>query len=303
MPGIITRSSHPDALWPGVKEWFGLQYKQWPAIYDKIFDQETSDKYQEIMVEATGFGLAVVKAEGQSISYDADTEGYKNQFNHVVYGLGYIVTREELEDNQYRQISERRAGNLAFSMRTTVETVHANVLNRAFSGSYLGGDGVSLISTSHPTLGGLQSNRLTVDADFSEAALEDMIKQMMQATNARGLKIPITPRKLIVGTAAAFDVERILNSTLRPGTANNDINAVKSMGLLRDGVIVNPYLTDPDAWFLQTDAPAGLTSFWRRRPSLERDNEFDTENLKAKSTMRFSAGWGDWRSLWGSPGA
>lgn len=297
----ITRSAHPAALWPGVKAWFGQTYDELPTEWDQIFDRETSDKAYEEVVEATGFGLAPVKPEAASIQYDTDGEGYKARFTHVVYALGYIVTREALDDNQYDVLSRRRARSLAFSMRQTTEIVHANVLNRGFSGSYLGGDGVPLFSASHPTMGGLQSNLLTA-ADLSEASLEDGLKVVAQVRNARGLNIALRAQKLIVSTGDMFNAERILNSNLRSGTANNDINAVKAMGLLPGGAVVNHYLTDTDAWFLKTNTPEGLMSFWRREASLEKDSDFDTENAKAKSSMRFSAGWGDWRGVFGNPG-
>lgn len=298
----ITRSAHPAALWPGVKAWFGQTYDELPAEWSQIFSQETSDKAYEEVVEATGFGLAPVKPEAASIQYDTDGEGYKSRFTHVVYGLGYIVTREALDDNQYEVLSRRRSRSLAFSMRQTTEIVHANVLNRGFSTSYLGGDGKPLFAADHPTLGGAQSNLLTA-ADLSEASLEDGLKVIAQARNARGLNIASRAKRLIVSSSDMFNAERILNSNLRPGTANNDVNAVRSMGMIPEGAVVNHYLTDPDAWFLQTDIDQGLMSFWRRRPELEKDSDFDTENAKAKSTMRFSVGWADWRSAYGNVGA
>lgn len=300
---VITRSNHPDALWPGVKAWYGKKYGSITPEWSQIFDKRSSDKFQERVIETTGFGLAAQKPEGSSITYDSDLEGTKSTFSHVVWGSGYIVTREEQEDDLYSEVSNARAGALAFSMRTTAEIVHANVLNRAFSGSYLGGDGASLVSLTHSTLSGSQSNRLTVDADLSETALESMLKQMAQARNARNLNIPIMGEKLIVSTDDMFNAERILKTNQRVGTANNDINAIKAKGLLPGGYIVNRYLTDLDAWFIQTNVEDGLISFWRREVALEKDNDFDTENAKAKSTMRFSAGWGDFRSLYGSQGA
>lgn len=298
----ITRSAHPAALWPGVKAWFGQSYEELPAEWSQIFTQETSDKAYEEVVESTGFGLAPIKPEAASIQYDTDAEGYKSRFTHFVYGLGYIVTREALDDNQYETLSRRRARSLAFSMRQTTEIVHANVLNRGFSTSYLGGDGKPLFAADHPTAGGAQSNLLTA-ADLSEASLEDGLKVIAQTRNARGLNIASRAKRLIVSSADMFNAERIVNSNLRSGTANNDVNAVKAMGLLPGGVVVNHYLTDLDAWFLQTDIDQGLMSFWRRRPELEKDSDFDTENAKAKSTMRFSVGWADWRSVFGNAGA
>lgn len=297
MAGVITRSNHPDALWPGVHSWFGKNYNDLPMEWSQIFDEQTSDKAYEKVIESTGFGLAQVKTEGQSIGYDSDSEGVTNTFTHVVYGLGYIVTEEELEDDQYTYVSKGRAKALAFSMKKTQEIIHANVLNRAANGSYLGGDAVALGSSAHPTISGNQSNLLTA-ADFSEAALEDGLKNVYLANNARGLRIGLTARKLIVSVGDMFNAERVLKSQLRVGTANNDLNAVKNMGLLPEGVHVNHYLTSQVGWFLQTDAPDGLISMWRRKPNLQQDNDFDTANAKAKSSMRFSTGWGDWRGVW-----
>lgn len=298
---IITRSAHPSNLWPGIKAHFGLKYREHPPKWAEVFEKRTSDKYEERVVEATGFGLAPVKTEGAPVQYDTTSEGYKTNFRHVVYSLGYIVTEEELEDNLYAYVSQGRSRALAFSMRTTAEIVHANVLNRAFSGSFLGGDGVALISNAHPTAAGNASNLITA-ADLSETSLEDGLKAMMQAKNSRGLNIAVTCKNLIVSTSDVFNAERILYSAGRVGTANNDINAVRSLGAV-PGVSVNPYLTDLDAWFLQTDVPEGMLSFWRREVELVKDNDFDTSNAKAKASSRFSCGWGDWRAMWGSAGA
>lgn len=219
----------------------------------------------------------------------------------MVYGLGYIVTREELEDNLYDEVSRPRAGNLAWSMRTTAEFVHANVLNRGFDTNYPIGDGAALFSAAHPTLSGNQSNLLTA-ADFSEAAMEDATKAVWRVKNNRGFPINAGVRRLIISPEDAFNATRILNSTLRAGTGNNDINALNAMGIVPD-VVVSKYLTDTDAWFVQTDVPNGLVSLWRRDVGIERDNDFDTENAKAKATMRFSAGVADWRSTFGNGGA
>ncbi|MGE5566165.1 MAG: hypothetical protein ACM3YN_08425 [Parcubacteria group bacterium] len=297
----ITRSNHPSALWPGVKAWFGKTYAELPAEYTQIFEQGTSDKYKEDLVETTGFGLAPVKGEGSGVAYDTDAEGYKTSLTHVVYGLGYIVTREEMEDGQYKEASERRAKSLAFAMRNTIEIVHANFLNRAFSTSYPIGDGAALLSASHPTRAGNQSNLLTA-ADLSETALEDAVKTVMQTKNSRGLNVAARVKRLITYTDEVFNATRILQSQLRQGTANNDINAIKALGSIPE-VVANHYLTDADAWFIQTDVPEGLQTLWRRKVEFTKDNDFDTENAKAKATMRFTAGTGDWRALYGSAGA
>lgn len=299
--GIITRSAHPSLLWPGVKALFGHKYNEQPAQWSTIFEKRDSDKAYEKVVEITGFGLASVKSEGGSVSYDNEGEGVTNTFTHVVYGLGYVVTKEELEDNLYQEVASRRARGLAYSMKQTAEIVHANILNRAFNSSYTGGDAVALCSSAHPTRSGNQSNLLTA-ADLSESAVEDAVKTIRQATNARGLKIMVKPQRLIVSTDDEFNATRIFKSDLRQGTANNDINAIRVMGSIPE-ITANVFLTDMDAWFVQTDAPEGLLSMWRREVDLSKDADFDTENAKAKSTMRFSAGWGDWRAVWGSAGA
>ncbi|RAK52128.1 hypothetical protein [Phenylobacterium deserti] len=295
----ITRSAHPSALWPGVKAWFGKSYDELPAEWSQVFEQDTSDKAYEELVETTGFGLAPQKSEGGSISYDTDGEGYKSRLTHVVYGLGYIVTEEELEDNLYKEVSERRARGLAFSMRSTAEVVHANYLNTGFAAN--GGDGVPLFSASHPTRSGTQSNLLSA-ADVSETALEDGLKTVRRAKNSRGLAISLQVKRLVVHPDEIYNVTRILESQLRVGTNNNDINAIKALGKIPE-VVEMTRLTDTDAWFLQTNAPEGLKSMWRRKVTLEKDKDFDTSNAKAKATMRFAVGSGDWRAIFGNAGA
>jgi hypothetical protein len=301
MAGIITRSAHPDALWPGVKRWFGLEYDKVPSTWSQLFERDTSSKYQERIAESTTFGLAMQKTEGAPIQYDSDAQGYVAVFQHTVYGLGYIVTREELEDNQYDELSRRRSSNLAWSMNTTTEFVHANVLNRGFDSAYPIGDGQPLYSASHPTQSGSQSN-LLVAADVSETALEDATKAVWRVKNNRGFPINAGIKRIIINPEDAFAVTRILNSVLRPGTNNNDVNALNAMGVIPD-VVVSKYLTDTDSWYVQTDVPNGFLSFWRRGVELEKDNDFDTENAKAKATMRFAAGVADWRSTFGNTGA
>lgn len=301
MAGVITRSNHPEALYRGVKAWYGLQYDQFPVEWPEIFDKRNGDQYQEKMVEATGFGLVPQKGEGSAIQYDTDGQGSVTNVTYTAYALGFMVTEEELEDNLYAEVGARRAGMLAFSHRTTEEIVHANVLVRGFSTAYPGGDGQPLFSSAHPTLGGPQSNIPATAADFSEASLEDMIKRIASATNARGLQIPIIPEKLIVSTNDMFNVTRVLNSQLRTGTNNNDVNAVKAMGMIPGGAVVNHYLGGTNAWFLKTNVQEGLTSWWRVEPSLQKDNDFDTGNAKAKSRSRYAPSWGDWRTMWAAP--
>jgi hypothetical protein len=284
-------------------KFWGREYKEYPQEWSEIFAEETSEKNYEEDTEVTGFGLAPIKAQADGVAYDSESQGPTKRYTHVTYGLGYIVTREELEDNLYEIVSKRRIKALAFSMRQTEEIVAANILNRAFNTSYTGGDGKAMIVSDHPTVAGTASNVLATAADLSEASLEDLIIQLMQATNSRGHKISLMPKKLVVSSSEAFNAERIVKSTQQSGTANNDVNAVKSMGLLSGGICVNHYLTDLDAWFLTTNANYGLTRFNRRATEFKQDNDFDTENAKAKSTMRFSVGWTDWRGIYGTPGA
>lgn len=303
MAGVISTGNHPKALWPGVKAWFGRTYNEWDVKYTDLFDMDTSTQNYEELVEATGFGLAPVKAQGASTAYDSETQGTINRFVHVAYSLGYIVTKEENDDDLYEMVSKRRAPAVAFSMRQTKEVVAANVYNRAFSSSYTYGDGVPLISASHPNVTGNQSNLLTVAADFSESALEDMTIQMMNATNSRGLNIPILAKCLIGPTALVYEFERVLSSVLTPGSANNAINAIRSKGVVPK-TSINPFLTDPDAWFLRTNVPNGMTGYDRvKGGELMQDVDFDTDNLKAKDYQRYSFGVGDFRGIYGTPGA
>jgi hypothetical protein len=299
----ITRAAHPKALWPGVHKFVMDDYAEHPLEYKEIFNVETSKMAYEEDVEVSGFGLAQVKAEGASTAYDSHAQGVTTRYTHVAYSLGYIVTREELDDNLYKGRSFKRGKMLNFSFRTTKEIVAANVLNRAFNSAYAGGDGKELIATDHPSLAGDWSNELAIAADLSEASLETMLTQINSAKNSRGLPIAIRGQKLVVAPANMFEAERIMNSTLRVGTPNNDVNAIKSMGLLPGGVVVNHYLTDPDAWFIKTDTPDGLTMFQRTPYEFTQDNDFDTMNAKAKGYERYSVGWSDPRGLFGSPGA
>jgi hypothetical protein len=244
-----------------------------------------------------------VKTEGGAISYDRAQQGYTATIYHAVYALGYIVTMEELADGQYKELSRMRSKALGRSLRATRETVHANIFNRAFNTDYLGGDGDTLCSTSHATLSGSQANRAAADADLTEASLEDMITLIQGATNSRGLRADLSPDRLIIAIQNQFNATRILKSQMQSGTANNDVNAIKAMGYLNKGIFAWRYLTDTDAWFVETDCPDSLVHFERNDITLDQDNDFDTKNARASSYMRFSCGWGDWRGIFGSGGA
>jgi len=299
---VIATGNHPKALWPGVYSWFGAKYAEHEKQYPKLFDIKSSTKNFEELVQQTGFGLAPVKPQGSGTMYDSHSQGYTARGTNVAYSLGYIVTHEELADDQYEEVSMRRAGSLAFSMNQTRENVGANIYNRVVGSSYLGGDGVALGSTAHPSLAGSQSNILATPADLSEASLEDLAIQIMDALDPRGLKISLRPKSLIVPTALVYDSNRILKSNLRVDSANNDTNALKLVGTIPE-IVVNNYLTDTDQWFIRTDAPDSLCWFDRELPSFSKDEDFDTDNAKAKGYMRFIPFWGEWRGLYSSAGA
>lgn len=302
MAGVISTGNHPKALWPGIKSWYGRMYEEHTEEQTNIFRQDSSDKQYEEMVELTGFGLAPVKPQAQATSYDSETQGDVSRSTHVAYSLGYIVTREELDDCQYEVVSKRRSQALAFSSRQTKENVGANVINRAFNSNFVGGDGVELISASHVTKTGLQSNHLSPAADFSETSMEDLIIQIMGATNSRGLKINLMPKKLHVPRQLWFEANRVYRSVLQNDTANNAVNVLNATNAIPDGIFVNHYFTDVDAFFLTNGIPSGLTCYNRIANQFTMDNDFDTENAKAKFYERYSFTWGDWRDIYGSPG-
>lgn len=300
---IINSGSFAKALWPGVNAWYGKAYSEYQTEYNKLFDTSKSTKAFEEDVGVSSFGLAVVKPEGAPISYDSERQAFITRYSHVVYALGFIITREIMEDDQYAVVGQRKAQGLAFSMRQTKEIVAANVYNRAFNSSYVGGDGKELLATDHPNFaGGTWANELATAADLSEAALEQAHIDIAGFTNDRGLLISVRPTKLIIPRQLMFEAKRILAPDGRPGTDTNDVNAMKQMGLVPE-VIVNHYLTDTDAWFLKTDVPHGMKHYERRADGFDMDNDFDTENAKYKATARYSFGWTDPRGLFGSPGA
>lgn len=302
MAGVINTSNHPKALWPGVKAWWGVGYNDHQVEYTDLFDSFTSDKAYEEDVQLTGFGVAPVKAQGSSVTYDSEVQGPTTRYTHVAYALGYIVTHEELKDNLYAQVSAARAPALARSFRQTKERVAAGIYNRATTSGYTGGDGVVLLSTAHVnTSGGTWSNKLSVDADLSEASVEDLAIQIMQATDDRGLTINLMPKKLIVAPNNYFNACRIFDTELQPDTANNNVNVLKAKGVIPQ-VVVNHYLTDTDAWFVRTDVPNGMKYYEREAIMFDQDNDFDTMNAKAKAYERYSFGWTDPRAVYGSTG-
>lgn len=300
---VINSSSFAKALWPGINAWYGKAYGEYPVEYTDLFDTFTSRKQFEEDVGVSSFGLAVQKGEGAPITYDSERQGFITRYNHTVFALGFIITREIYEDDQYDVVGQRKAQGLAFSMRQTKEINAANVYNRAFNGSYVGGDGSSLLATNHANfVGGTWSNRLSTDADLSEAALEQAAIDIAGFTNDRGLLIKVLPKSLIIPRQLAFEAQRILKTDGRVGTDNNDINAIKAMGLIPK-IVVNHYLTDTDAWFIRTDVQHGMKYFERRGDEFGMDEDFETENAKYKATARYSFGWTDPRALYGSQGA
>ena len=305
--GIITTSNFAKDLVPGVKTWFGQKYKEYPIEYLDIFEKTNSTRAFEEEMGVTGFGLAAVKTEGGGVAYDDQEQGFVSRYTHVTYGLGFIITREMYEDGIAVTVALRRANALAFSIRQTKEIIGANVLNRAFNPSYTMGsnsDGKELCATDHPNKsGGTWRNELETPADLSEAALEQACIDIAAFTTDRGLKIAIMPQKLIIPTSLEFDAMRILESIGQSGTANNDINALRASKKFPKGISVNHYLTDADAWFIQTNCPDGLKYMERRADAFGTENDFDTENAKFKATFRGSFGWSDARGIFGSPGA
>lgn len=301
---VIQTGNHPKALWPGVHAWFGMKYDEFPKEYTELFDTYPSSRNYEEEVQSTSFGYAPVKAEGAPITYDTHQQGYTVRYPHIAYGLGYVVTFEELQDNLYEKVSMSRAESLAFSMGQTPELIGANVYNRAFNSSYTGGDGKELLATDHPlTGGGTFSNELDPAADLSEASLEDMVIQIHGAVNDRNMKIKLMPKTLIIPRQEIFNATRILKSAGQNDTANNAINALKSMNAIPGGVVMNHYLTDADAWFIRTNAPHGMKHFERNGLIFDKDNDFATKNALASAYMRFSFKWTDPRGLYGSAGA
>ena len=303
MSGVITSSSFAKLLWPGLNSIYGKEYSDYPVEWDKLFEKNTSDRAYEEDVGLSSFGLASVKNEGAPITYDTERQGFTTRYNHVVYALGFIITREIYEDDQYGKVGAQKAKALARSMRHTKEIVGANVYNRAFDSNYVGGDGVELISASHKNVaGGTWSNKIATAADLSEAALEQAVIDIAGFRDDRGLLIAAKPEKLVVPYQQTFEVKRILGSDGRVGTDLNDPNVLKDMGIFNQ-VVINHYMTDPDAWFILTNVKDGLKYFERRGDQFEMDNDFDTENAKFKATARYSFGWSDPRAIYGSQGA
>ncbi len=302
MAGVIVSGNHPKALWPGIHDWWGGKYDEHQEEWTDLVDVLNSEQSYEEEVQVTGFGLAPVKGEAAAVVYDTETQGYTTRYVNVAYSLGYICTYEELRDGLYEKVSKRRSERLAFSFRQTKENVHANLYNRGFDSNFTGGDGKELLATDHPSKAGDWSNELAVAADISETALEDLVVNIMGATNDRGLKVSLMPRCVIVPRQLWFETNRIIKSILQNDTANNAVNVLKMTNTFPEGIKLNHYLTDSDAWFIRTNVPHGLQSFQREAISFTMDNDFDTSNAKSKSYERYVPSWTDPRTLYGSPG-
>jgi len=299
----ISRAQLTKELEPGLNALFGLEYKNYENEHLEIYDIESSDRAFEEEVMLSGFATAPVKTEGSGVFYDQAQEVFTARYTHETIALAFSLTEEAVEDNLYDRLSARYTKALARSMAQTKQIKAAAVLNGAFTTS-IGGDGQPLCSTAHPTLGGPNgSNRLAVDADLSETSLEQALIDIAAFTDERGLKIAMQGLKLIIPKELMFTADRIMKSTLRVGTADNDINAIKNMGMVPQGYTVNHFLTDVDAWFLKTDAPNGMKMFERVAIRTGFEGDFDTGNVRYKARERYSFGFSDWRGIFGSPGA
>jgi len=300
----INRAQLVKELEPGLNALFGLEYSNYENEHAEIFSVESSDRAFEEEVMLSGFGEAAVKGEGASITYDDAQEVYTSRYSHETIALAFALTEEAIEDNLYDKLASRYTKALARSMAVTKQIKAASVLNNAFSSSFPGGDGKELCATDHPTLSGADlRNELSVAADLSETSLEQALIDIAAFTDERGLKIAVRGMKLIIPKELQFTADRIMKSTLRVGTADNDINAIKNMGMVPQGYTVNHYLTDPDAFFIKTDAPNGLKMFQRVAIKTGMEGDFETGNVRYKARERYAFGWSDPRGIFGSPGA
>ena len=298
----INRAQLAKELEPGLNALFGMEYSRYENEHAEIFDQESSDRAFEEEVMLVGFGEAAVKQEGAAVQFDTAQESFTARYSHETVALAFSLTEEAVEDNLYDTLSARYTRSLARSMAYTKQTKAANILNNAFSTA--GGDGVSLVNTAHPTaLGGTFSNRSSTDADLNETSLEQAMIDIAGFIDERGLKIAMQGRKLIIPVNIQFVADRILNSTLRVGTSDNDINALRNMGMLPDGYTINHYLTDTDAYFIKTDATNGFKHFVRAPLTTGMEGDFDTGNMRYKARERYSFGFSDPRCVYGSQGS
>jgi hypothetical protein len=300
----ISRAQLLKELLPGLNALFGLEYKRYAEEHKEIYDTETSERSFEEETKLSGFSAAPVKNEGQAIAYDNAQEAWTARYNHETIAMGFSITEEAMEDNLYDSLSARYTKALARAMAYTKQVKAAAILNNGFNSAVTYGDGQPLFSTSHPLVsGGTNSNRPSTAADLNETSLEAAVIQISLWTDERGLLIAAKPRKLVVPPALQFVATRLLETSLRVGTADNDINALKNNGSIPEGYTINHFLTDSNAWFLKTDVPNGMKHFVRVAMSTGMDQDFDTGNNRYKARERYSFGVSDPLGIYGSPGA
>jgi hypothetical protein len=300
----ISRAQLLKELLPGLNALFGMEYSRYGEEHKELYEVETSERSFEEETKLSGFSATPVKNEGSAIAYDNAQEAWTTRYNHETIALGFAITEEAIEDNLYDSLSARYTKGLARAMAYTKQIKAASTLNNGFSAAYAGGDGVALFSTSHPLVsGGVNSNTPATQADLNETSLEAAVIQIAAWTDERGLLIAAKPKKLVIPPALMFVATRLLETSLRVGTNNNDINALKNNGSIPEGYTVNHYLTDTNAWFLTTDVPNGLKMFVRTPLSNSMDGDFDTGNVRYKARERYSFGWSDPLGVFGSSGS
>jgi hypothetical protein len=300
----ISRAQLLKELLPGLNALFGLEYARYGQEHQEIYETETSERSFEEETKLSGFSAAPVKNEGSAIAYDNAQEAWTARYNHETIALGFSLTEEAIEDNLYDSLSARYTKGLARAMAYTKQVKAAAVLNNGFSNTYAGGDGVALFSSAHPLVsGGTNSNVPATNADLNETSLEAAVIQISQWTDERGLLIAAKPKKLVVPPALQFVATRLLETELRVGTNDNDINAIKNNGSVAEGYTINHFLTDSNAWFLTTDVPNGMKHFVRTPLAQSMDGDFDTGNVRYKARERYSFGWSDPLGMYGSQGA
>jgi hypothetical protein len=299
----ISRGQLVKELEPGLNALFGLEYNRYENQHAEIFDTESSDRAFEEEVMLSGFAQAQVKPEGSGVSFDNAQETFTSRYTHETIALAFSITEEAIEDNLYDRLASRYTKALARSMANTKQVKAANVLNNAFNSSFAGGDGKELCATDHPTIAGTFKNELSTAADLNETSLEQSLIDIAAMTDERGLKIAARGMKMIIPSELQFTAERLMKSAGKVGSANNDINAVASMGMIPQGYVVNNFLTDTDAFFIKTDVPNGLKMFVRSPIKTAMEGDFDTGNVRYKARERYSFGFSDPRGIFGSPGA
>tara|TARA_R100000406_G_scaffold3545_1_gene2643 strand:+ start:798 stop:1706 length:909 start_codon:yes stop_codon:yes gene_type:complete len=300
----INRAQLVKELVPGLHALFGLEYDSYENQHEEIFDTESSERAFEEEVMLSGFGEAPIKGEGAAVVYDTAQESFTSRYTHETIALAFALTEEAIEDNLYDTLSSRYTRALARSMNTTKQVKAANVLNNAFNSSFPGGDGKELCATDHPTVGNIDlRNELSTASDLNETSLEQSLIDIADFKDERGLKINAQATKLIIPPALQFVADRLMESPGRVQTSDNDINAIRNMGMVPQGYVVNNYLTDTDAFFIKTDVPNGLKHFIRTPVQTSMEGDFETGNVRYKARERYSFGFSDWRGIFGSPGA